>query len=335
MMNIGVIGCGHWGPNYVRNFVSSDEVTEIFCCDSDKAKLDRMKHQFHNVKLTQDYNEVLSNPDVNAVIIATPTMTHFELASKALSAGKHTLVEKPLTLEHSQCLKLKDIAKKNDAVLMVAHTFLYNPAVVKMKEYIKEGRLGKIYYMHSTRTHLGLIREDVNAVWDLAPHDISIFSFLLGSNPVSVSAMGGMYLKDGRHDVAFVNLAYEDNIIANIHISWADSNKVRQVEVVGSQARLMFDDLNNLEKIKLFEKGISTDQQYDNFGEFQYILRDGDIISPKIELKEPLKLLCQHFIDCVGSNKQPLTDADNGADVVKVLNAIEESLKNNGKVVKL
>lgn len=335
MINVGVIGCGHWGPNYIRNFNSLDDLDVLFCCDLDKSKLKKIKQQFHNVNTTTDYKDLLSNDEIHAIVIATPTKTHYQLAKESISAGKHTLVEKPLTLDYRQCQELGGLSKKKNVMLMVSHTFLYNPAIAKMKEYIKEGKLGQIYYLHSTRTHLGLIREDVNAVWDLAPHDISIFSFLLDSNPVEVSAIGGTYLKEGREDVAFINLVYENNIIANIHVSWADSNKVREVRVVGSDARIVFNDLDNLEKIKFFQKGISTDKPYDNFGEFQYILRDGDIVSPKIDLQEPVKLLCQHFLDCIKNKNTPISDAKNGEDVVRVINAVEESLRNRGKVVKL
>ncbi len=333
MVSIAIIGCGHWGPNYVRNFINIKGINDIFCCDIDELALKRLKSIYHAIKINSDYKEILKNKDIDAVVIAVPSATHFKLAREALLAGKHILVEKPLALNNEECKELLELHRKSNKVLMVGHTFIYNPAIIKIKEFIKQGRLGDIYYMHSTRTHLGLIREDVNAVWDLAPHDVSIMLYLLDVLPITVSAMGSAFLKKTREDVAFVNLKFPSGVVGNIHISWADSNKVRQVEVIGSKARAVFNDLDNLEKVKLYEKGISTDKPYDDFGEFQYLLRDGDIISPKIELTEPVKILCQHFLDCIKNNKKPITDGKNGADVVKIMCAIEKSLKRGGAPV--
>jgi predicted dehydrogenase len=240
------------------------------------------------------------------------------------------LIEKPLSLSAKEAEELVLIAEKKKKILMIGHTFLYNPAIRKMKKYIEEGKVGAIYYMHATRTHLGLVREDVSSVWDLAPHDVSIFNYLIDSMPKYVSALGGNFLQKGKEDVAFITLKYPDGVLANIHVSWADSNKVREVQVVGSKARMVFNDLDNLEKLKIFKKGIFIDKPYNDFGEFQYVLRDGDIISPKIDLLEPLKEQCKHFIGCVTKRKRPLTDGRNGLDVVRVMQAIHASLKNNG-----
>lgn len=333
MLNIAIIGCGHWGPNYIRNFLHLKGVGRIFCCDSKQEALKKIKSTYHDVEVLTDYKEVIKNKDIEAVVVATPSSTHFFIAKEAIQAGKNVLVEKPLALKYEECKQLEELSKKTGKVLMVAHTFIYNPAVAKIKEFIDKKMLGDIYYVHSTRTHLGLIREDVNAVWDLAPHDVSIILYFLNKMPQTVSAVGGAFLKKTREDVAFVNLKFADGVVGNIHISWADSNKVRQVEVIGSKARAVFNDLDNLEKVKLYEKGISTDKPYDDFGEFQYLLRDGDILSPKIDLTEPVKILCQHFLDCINDNKRPITDGKNGSDVVKIMCAIEESLKNGGMPV--
>jgi len=330
MLNIAIIGCGHWGPNYARNLINFKYVNRVFCCDTNKAALDKLKVSYHRIEVLPDYKEAIGNKDIDAVIIATPSSTHFTIAKEAILANKHVLVEKPLALKHEECEELEGLSRETGKVLMVAHTFIYNPAIAKIKEFIDKKTLGDIYYIHSTRTHLGLIREDVNAVWDLAPHDVSIFLYFLNKMPLSVSALGGSFLKTTREDVAFINLKFPDGVVGNIHISWADSNKVRQVEVIGSKARAVFNDLDNLEKVKLYEKGISTDKPYDNFGEFQYLLRDGDIISPKIDLTEPVKILCEHFLDCVKNNKKPITDGKNGSDVVKIMCAIDQSLKNGG-----
>jgi predicted dehydrogenase len=333
MIDIAVIGCGHWGPNYIRNFLHLNGVGKIFCCDKNPDVLKRIKTDNNSVEALSDYKEAIKNKDIDAVIVATPTSTHFDIAKEAILTNKHVLVEKPLALTYEECKELEELNKKTGKILMVAHTFIYNSAVTKLKEFIDKEILGEIYYLHSTRTHLGLIREDVNAVWDLAPHDVSIMLYFLDAMPISVSAVGGAFLKKTREDVAFVNLKFSSGIVGNIHISWADSNKVRQIEVIGSNARAVFNDLDNLEKLKLYQKGISTEKPYSNFGEFQYLLRDGDIISPKIDLTEPVKILCQHFLDCIENKKKPITDVKSGADVVKVMCAIEESLKNGGMPV--
>ena len=335
MIRIGIIGCGYWGPNYLRNFSQLKESRVIVCCDLLKKNLDNIKRHFNSVEVTTDYAKVLKDKRIDAIVIATPAQTHYRIAQDVLKSDKHVLVEKPLSLKYEECRKLVNLAKVKKKILMVGHTFLFNPAVRKLKQYIRRGALGKIYYLHATRTHLGLIRNDVNASWDLVPHDISIFSYLLERTPVSVSALGGSFLRRPKQDVVFVNLVYPKGIIANIHASWADSNKVREIQVIGSRARIVFDDLNNLEKIKLYKKGISVDKSFVNFGEFQLLLRDGDILSPKVDPQEPLRLQCQHFINCLKTGKRPFTDGENGAEVVKVMNAIDKSLKSSGRTVKI
>jgi len=335
MIRIGIIGCGYWGPNYLRNFSQLKKTQVVVCCDLLKKNLDNVKRHFNSVEVTTNYANLLKGKHIDAVVIATPAQTHYRITKEALKNNKHVLVEKPLALKYTDCKELIALAKTKKKRLMVGHTFLFNPAVKKLKQYIKKGALGKIYYLHATRTHLGLIRNDVNASWDLAPHDISIFSYLLEEMPVSVSALGGSFLRRPKQDVVFINLVYPKGIIANIHASWADSNKVREIQVIGSRARIVFDDLNNLEKVKLYKKGISVDKSYVNFGEFQLLLRDGDILSPKVSPQEPLRLQCQHFTSCIRSKKRPFTDGENGAQVVKIMNAIDKSLKLGGRIVKL
>ena len=330
MRHVGIIGCGHWGRNYTRVFYELSSVERIVCCDRDKQILGKLVEQYSSLQITDNYKNILENPEIKAVVIATPAASHFKLASDCLIARKHLLVEKPLTLKVDEAKELEELAKKNNLTLMVGHTFLFNAGIQKVNEYINEEKCGALYYLHARRTHMGLIREDVNAAWDLAPHDVYIFSHLLGENPVSVSAIGGSYLNENKEDVAFITLKYPSGAIGNIHVSWADSNKIRKIEVVGSRARLIFDDLENLEKVKIFEKGISTDRSYDSFAEFQYVLRDGDIISPKIFMKEPLKEQCIHFLDCINSKKKPLSNARDGVEVVKIMCAIEQSIKQDG-----
>lgn len=329
-LKIGLIGCGYWGPNYARVFHFMPSVKVVSCSDLDNDKLARIKHQFPAITLTNNYQDMLSDSQVDAVVISTQATTHYQIVKKCLEAGRHVLVEKPLSMKAEEAQELVDLSRKKGKVLMVGHTFLYNNAVRKMKDCIDKGRLGKIYYLQATRTHLGLVRKDVNAIWDLAPHDVSIFSYLLGKMPVEVSAVGGVYLKEGLEDMAFINLIYPDGVIGNIHVSWVDSNKVRQVAVIGSQARVIFDDLNNLEKVRIYEKGISTDKPYDSFGEFQLLLRDGDIISPKVEPHEPLRKVADEFVNGILHNSPILTDGVNGWEVVRVMEAIEQSIKRKG-----
>lgn len=335
MNSIGIIGCGHWGQNYLRVFREISEDIAISVCDADKTRLHYLRQKYPSIKIFTGAKDLIRDKGIKAVVISSPASTHFEFAKEAVSKGKHVLVEKPLTLITREAEELVELAEKKRKVLMVSHTFLYNPAIEQVKKYIGSGKCGKVYYLQATRTHLGLIRKDVNVFWDLAPHDISIFNFLLGSSPLMVSATGSRLLNNPREDVGFVTLIYPDNIIGNIHVSWIDSNKERKISIVASKERIIFDDLNNLEKIRIYEKGIEVERQISNFGEFQLLLRDGDIISPKIEAYEPLKRECEHFLDCIKQKKNPLTDGKNGLEVVRVLESLQESLRQNGNSVKI
>lgn len=332
---IGIIGCGYWGQNYVRVFRDILNSENVKICDTSKEKLKKILHQYPHVDTFTDYNELLKNKEISGVVVSTPTVDHYSIARKALINGKHVLVEKPLTTDVASAKELIGVARSKKKILMVGHTFIYNSAVRKMKEYINRGEIGRIYYLHSTRTHLGLIRKDVNVIWDLVPHDVSIFSYLLGKNPLWVSAVGGQFLHKGKEDIGFITLAYPNGILGNIHVSWIDSNKVREVVIVGSKKRIIFDDINNLEKLRVYEKGVSVEKPIDGFGEWQYLLRDGDIISPKIEMSEPLRVQCQHFIDCIKNSKTCMTDGSSGLNVVKTIVAIEKSIRNNGKAIKV
>jgi predicted dehydrogenase len=272
---------------------------------------------------------------MTAMVISTPTSSHYEIAKACLQAGKHVLVEKPLATTVEHCEELIQLATRAKRVLMVGHTFLYNAGIKKLKEIISKEEFGKMYYLHATRTNLGPIRQDVNAAWDLAPHDIAIFDYVLGALPTHVSAVGSILLENKWEDVVFSTLTYPDNVIGNIHVSWADPNKVREIVVVGSSQRIVFDDMNNLERIRVFEKGIAPELEAGSYGEFRLLMRDGDIISPKVEASEPLKNQALHFLDCVANDKIPLTDGKNGLDVVRVLIAIDESLRKQGSPVEV
>ena len=302
-------------------------------CDLNEERLRLVHRKFPYVFPTRLLDELLSDPHVDAVVVATPAVTHYEVVKACLLHNKHVLVEKPLSTHIEQGKELVQLAEERQRILMVGHTFLYNPGILKIKEYLSRNEFGSVYYLHATRTHLGLIRNDVDAIWDLVPHDISIFSFLLHTQPLWVSAVNGCFLKNGIPDVGFITLGYPQNVIGNIHVSWINSNKVRELAVIGSKKRILFDDLNNLEKIRIFEKGVSVERPYDGFGEFQLLLRDGDIISPKVEPHEPLKIQCAHFLECIEKNQIPLTNGRHAVNNVRVMVAIQKSMEREGEPV--
>jgi predicted dehydrogenase len=336
MINIGIIGCGYWGVNYIRVFNELVDSQVAKACDTKAERLDFVQQRYPTVEVTSEAGDLLEDPEIDAVVVSTSADSHFALAEKGLLKGKHLLVEKPLTTTVKEGEKLVNLAEKMSKVVMVGHTFLYNAGIRKMKECIQAEDFGRMYYLHSTRTNLGPIRNDVNAIWDLAPHDVSIFDYLLEAQPLWVSAVGSRLLGNSKEDVGFITLAYPGNVIGNIHVSWADPNKVREVVAVGSGKRIVFDDLNNLERVRIFEKGVSPSTvEADSFGEFRFLVRDGDIISPKIEPSEPLKNQCSHFLDCIKKSMRPLTDGQNGLDVVGVMEAVQESLRKRGTPVEI
>jgi predicted dehydrogenase len=331
-IGIAIVGCGDWGMNYVRVFSELRQATVIAAIDVREDRLQVVKRRFLTVETFREYGEALENPDVAGVVVSTPASTHHSIVRDSLLSGKHVLVEKPMTTHVWQAEDLAALAEELEAVLMVGHTFLYNPGIRKMKTCMNEKDFGRVYYLHGLRTNLGPIREDVNAVWDLAPHDVSIFNYLLDSTPEWASAVGATVFGNGREDVGFITLHYPNGIIGNIHVSWANPNKVRQVTVVGSNKRICFDDLNSVERIRIFEKGVvSQPTEANSFGEFRLLVRDGDIVSPRVEASEPLKNQCSHFLDCIQTGRKPVSDARNGLEVVKVMEAIQASMARNGE----
>jgi predicted dehydrogenase len=329
-MGIAVIGCGYWGMNYVRIF---DELTEsrvVAVCEQSPERLKEVARRFPNVYLTTQIDDVILQPDVQAVVVSTEATSHFNVTRRLLLGGKHVLVEKPLTTTSAHAKKLIELADSHSATLMVGHTFIFNAGVRKVKEYVKQDT-GRVYYLYGRRTNLGPIRRDVNALWDLAPHDIAIFNYLLDSTPEWVSAVGGRVLGNSRDDVGFVSLGYPGNILAHVHVSWADPDKAREVVVVKSDRRILFNDLNGTEQVRVFEKGVSpVEQEPLNYGESRFQIRDGDIISPRIEPVEPLKHQCRHFMECVRTGKRPLSNGVDGLNVVRVLEGIHRSIECKG-----
>lgn len=337
MIKIGIIGCGYWGPNHIRIFSHLPNCQVSYCSDLNEERLKAIKNLFPQVETVKDYKKVLEDPSVDAVCIASPTNTHFALTQEALEKGKHVLCEKPLALKPEECSTLKDLAKKQKKVLMVGHVFIFNPGIVRLREYMQSGELGRIFYAHSERTNLGPFRYDVNALWDLAPHDISIFNFLLDSCPKSVSARGHKCLGNTLEDLAFVTLEYPDSVLVHIHVSWLDPRKVRQITIIGDKKMVTWDDLDNQGPVKLYDKYVErTQTYYESYGEFQLLSKEGSIMIPKVGIQEPLKLQDQYFLNCIERKEDPvLVDAQKGFDVVKTLCAIQESMDHKGAFVSI
>lgn len=344
-VNVALVGLGYWGPNLARNLASLTGARLHTICDTRSDRLSELAHQYPGVKVSTEYLEVLNDPDVHAIAVATPVSTHYDLALLALKASKHVLIEKPLAQTTHECHELIALAQTNRLVLMVGHIFLYNAAVRKVKDYIDSGLLGEIYYIYSQRLNLGIIRKDVNALWNFGPHDVSIMNYWLGSSPEAVVARGYSYIQPGIEDVVFMTLDYPGGVGANVHISWLDPHKVRRMTVVGSEKMVVYDDVSTEARLIIYDKGVtkkvleSTPSpslgQYENFGEFQLLLRAGDVLIPRIDFKEPLRLECQHFIESITSGRQPLSDGYNGLKVVETLEAAQLSLSHEGMRVRV
>ena len=331
---LGMVGLGYWGPNLLRNFTQLDGCRLKTCCDLNEDSLRRARMQYPDIQITDDFPSLLQDPEIQAVVIATSAKTHYDLAKKAILAGKHVFVEKPLTLSVADAEELVELAKQNGRKLMVGHLMEHHPAVEMLKEIIRSGELGDIYYLYSQRVNLGKIRQDENALWSFAPHDISIIMYLLGSEPENVSARGQAYLQSGIEDVVFVNLLFPDKVMAHIQLSWLDPHKLRRTTIVGSKKMAVFDDMEPTEMIRIYDKGVANGHSYTSFGE-SLSLRFGDVRIPYIRMAEPLRLECQHFVECIQNGQYPKSDGEDGLRVVRVLHAAQESLDNGGIPVNL
>jgi len=334
MVNIAVIGAGNWGRNLVRNFYEIKEVNLKTCCDLNEAILRKIREKYLLIEITTDYDEVLEDKEIEGVVIATSASTHFDLAKRALEADKNILVEKPLTLNYKQAQELVDLAKEKKKKLMVGHLLEYHPAVMEMKRRLSQNEIGEIYYFYSERLNLGRVRTTENALWCLAPHDISVMLYLLSIEPAEVSAYGGVFLqkKEKIEDVVFINIRFKNGVVANLHLSWLDPNKVRRMTLVGSKKMMVFDDMESQDKLKIFNKGVIKNNLEDRV---EFNIRYGDIYIPKIETSEPLKLECLHFIDCIKNNKTPRSDGEDGLRVVRILEAAQESLNKSGIPIRM
>lgn len=327
-VKLAVIGCGYWGPNLIRNFINIPECEMSICCDLDENKLNRMKGLYPGIKTTQKLDDVLKS-DIQAVGIATPVNTHYPLAKACLEAGKHVLVEKPLTASSKEAEDLIRIAKANNVQIMVGHTFEYTASVNKIKDIVESGDLGDILYVNSVRVNLGLLQPDINVIWDLAPHDLSIILYVLGKTPNSVNAQGLAHFRKHIEDVAMMTINFGD-CMAFVHNSWLDPNKIRKMVFVGSKKMLVYDDISQNEKIKIYDKGIESPTYYDTYAEFHFAYRYGDIYIPKVEEYEPLRRECTHFIECVRDNTTPKSDGFSGLRVIKILEAANVSINHHG-----
>src|SRR3984957_11839294 len=333
VLRMGVIGYGYWGPNIVRNFHGQDKSRVVAVCDKSSKSLDRVRHAFPDVRTTNDCKELLTSPDIDAVAVVTPVWTHFELAKTALENGKHVFVEKPFTSTSAQAEELIELADRKNLKIMVDHTFLFTGAVKRIRQFIDDGTLGDLYYYDSTRVNLGLFQHDVNVIWDLAPHDLSIMDYLIKEKPEAVVATGERHL-NGVADIAFINIFYPNNIIGHINVNWLSPVKVRTTLIGGEKKMLVWNDLEADEKIKIYDKGVKVTSRE---GVYNLLVnyRSGDMWAPRLEPVEALREEAAYFADCIMDNKKPFNDGVAGLSVVKMLEAADRSLEQKGKVIQL
>jgi len=327
---MGVVGCGYWGPNLIRNFNTLPDCNLKLICDRDEQRLRHLTDLYSGVEAVTDFENMLKGSDLDAISIATPVRHHFPLAKASLEAGKHTLIEKPMAVSSEECAELNEIADRNGLVLMVGHTFLYSSPVRHIKKIIDDGEIGAIQYISSRRLNLGLFQKDINVVWDLAPHDISIILYLMGDEPVSVNCQGSANVTPGVEDVAMLSMHFKSGGYASVHNSWLEPNKVREMTIVGTKRMIVYDDVEPLQKVKIYDMRVERPPHYDNFAEFQYSYHYGDMIVPRIQHEEPLRVECQHFVDCIANGDRPFTCGESGKDLVEILEASTESLKVGG-----
>jgi predicted dehydrogenase len=335
VIKVGVIGCGYWGPNLIRNFSSLPGCKVKSICDIDCERLSSMKRLYPGVESSTDADHVINDPEIDAIAIATPVYLHFEMGKKSLMMGKHTFIEKPMASSAAQCQALIALAAKQKLILMIGHTFIYTSAVRKIRDIIDSGELGEIFYISSRRLNLGLFQKDINAAWDLAPHDISIILYITQQPPISVNCQGKAHVVEGIEDVITLSMDFPNGIFATFHGSWLDPHKVREIKVVGSKKMLVYDDTEPLEKIKIYDKRVDVPPHYDTFAEFQYSYHYGDMYAPYVNQVEPLKVQLGHFLDCIRTGAKPDSSGWEGLKVVRILEAASESLKNDGAKVKI
>jgi predicted dehydrogenase len=335
VLRLGLLGLGYWGPHYARLAAELAGTQLVVACDLSQDAIELVRTRYPGVRTTRDPADVIQADDVDAVVVSTPTSTHFSLTLAALESGKHVLCEKPLAMTTRECDELIDAAEKADRVLAVGHTFIFNPGIRMMRELIADGEVGRVLYCNTVRTGLGPIRSDVNALWDLAPHDLSILLYLIDNDPVRTLATGQAFLREGFEDVAYVHVDFEGGAMGTAHVSWLNPHKVRRVTVVGDRRMIVFDDLEPVEKVKVFDRGASYDAPSDegrgaDFGYFKALIRDGDIYAPKVPGTEPLRAQLEHFAECCLRGAEPETDGAAARRVVSLLETATTSLRAGG-----
>lgn len=337
MVKIGLIGYGYWGPNLARVIYESSDSELVYCADLLDKSLKDIKLKYPEVKTTKNYQDILNDSSVNAVFVVTPTKTHFKIAKDCLLAKKHVFVEKPLAYSSYECRQLINIAKEKNVKLMVGHVFLFNSSVIYIKNLLLKRVLGKIRHLHFQRRSLGPIRKDINVLWDLAPHDFSMLLYFINEKPLSIMASGECFLQKDIEDIVNVSIKFENNIFANFILSWIDPIKIRDITIVGTKKMILFDDVQISEKVKIFDKNVNVikNTRGVTFAEFQIALHSGGTRIPGIVNKEPLKEEISHFISCINENKNPITNGQNGLEVVRLLEAAQASLRDHSRVIKI
>ena len=335
MINVGVIGYGYWGPNLVRNFSESADTNVVAVSDFKSDRLELVQRRYPRIQTTTDHRDLWKNPDIEAIVVATPVSSHFELAMGALKAGKHVLVEKPMTASYEEAQRLVEEADKRDLMIMVDHTFVYTGAVRKMAELVHTDQLGDIYYYDSVRVNLGLFQHDVNVIWDLAVHDLSIIEHVLPGQPRAVSATGISHVDGQPENIAYLTLFFDNNLIAHVHVNWLAPVKVRSTLIGGSKRMIVYDDLEPSEKVKVYDKGITITNDAQLRYEMLIGYRTGDMWAPHLDMTEALRAEVSHFVQCLESSQKPMTDGQAGLRVVQILEAATESMQNRGRPVNL
>src|SRR5712671_7161384 len=335
---VGVIGLGYWGPNLLRNFAENEAAELRWICDADEARLAAMRRRYPAAQTSTDYQKLLEDPNLDAITVVTPVATHFAIASAALHAGKHVLVEKPLTATGREAEALNDLAERNQLILMVDHTFVYTGAVRKMKELVASGELGELLYFDSVRINLGLFQKDINVLWDLAPHDLSIMDYLIDRQPLAVSAIGSCHIERGIENIAYLIMHFGDDFIAHFHFNWLAPVKIRRTLIAGSRKMILYDDIEPTEKVRIYDKGVTTNRVgADRAADYQTLVsyRTGDVWAPKLDSTEALRHVVAEFLESIGTGRRPLTDGQSGLRVVRLLEAAQESIKHGGRLVKV
>ncbi|MDP2671613.1 MAG: Gfo/Idh/MocA family oxidoreductase [bacterium] len=331
---LGFIGLGYWGPNLIRNFHKQEGVRVKTVADLSEDRLAKIKGDFPSIaRTTTNYQDLLNDKEIEAIVIATPVSSHFQLAKEALEAGKHVLVEKPMTATVAQAEELLEIAKRKKLTLMVDHTFLFSPQVEKIKELVDSGELGQLHYIDSTRINLGLFQSDINVVWDLAPHDFSIVNHLIGKKPISLSAQGFKHPGDSKEAIAYLTVRYPDDLFVHINVSWLSPVKMRLMLISGDKKMVAYDQIHPSEKIKVYDYGVKLKRSTET--PFSPIYRAGDVWIPRTEAKEALEGVCKHFLDCIQSGEEPISGAEQGLLVVKLLASVDQSLQKGGQEIKI